>query len=185
MSLTIDKAARHSDVSVRDLFERFLSPENRVKRLGSVVQPEQILSLAGDPQRGRQIYFETSGVSCKNCHRIDKDGKEVGPELTTIGKKLTPVQLLESILEPSKLIEPRYVTYLAETSDGRLISGLLVEKNDEEVVFKDAQDKVSHIAIQNIEQLVPQRQSLMPDLQFRDMTAQQVADLLAYLSSLK
>ena len=149
------------------------------------MQPEQILSLAGDPLRGRQIYFETSGVSCKNCHRIHKDGKEIGPELTTIGKKLTPVQLLESILEPSKMIEPRYVTYLAETNDGRLLSGLLVKKNDEEVILKDAQDKLSRIAAENIEQLVPQRQSLMPDLQFRDMTAQQVADLLAYLSSLK
>lgn len=124
-------------------------------------------------------------MSCKNCHRIQKEGKEVGPELTTIGKKLTRPQLLESILEPSKLIEPKYVTHLVETDDGRIVTGLLLSKDDNEVVLKDAQDKVSRIPTKQIEQLVPQRQSLMPDLLFRDMTAQQVADLLAYLGSLK
>ncbi len=149
------------------------------------MQPQQILALPGDPAGGQRVFFETSGVSCKNCHRIHKDGKEAGPELTTIGKKLTRAQLLESILEPSKLIEPKYVTYLAETDDGRILTGLLLNKDDGEVVLKDAQDKVSRIPTKTIEQLVPQRQSLMPDLLFRDMTAQQVADLLAYLGSLQ
>ena len=174
-SLVIDKATRHNDVSIRDLFERFLPAEQRIKRLGSVVRSEQILSLPGDPVRGKQVFFETSGVSCKNCHRIQKEGKEIGPDLTTIGKKLTRVQLLESILEPSKLIEPKYVTHLVETDDGHILTGLLLSKDDDEVVLKDAQDKVSRIPTKKIEQLVPQRQSLMPELLVRDMTAQQVA----------
>ena len=160
-------------------------PKDRIKRLGSVVQANQILSVAGDSARGKQVFFSTSGVSCKNCHRIQKQGKEVGPDLTTIGKKLTPVELLENILEPSRRVDPKYITYLAETSNGRLFTGLLVEKTDEVVVLKDAQDKSRRIPMDMIEQLVPQRQSLMPDLLVRDMTAQQVADLVAYLSSLK
>ncbi len=185
VSLAIERATRNGNVSVRDLFERFLAPEDRIQRLGSVVQAEQILSLSGDTARGKAVFFETSGVSCKNCHRISKDGKEIGPELTTIGKKQTRAQLLESILEPSKLIDPKFVTYLAETTDGRLLTGLLLQNDDHEVVLKDAQDKISRIPKTTIEQLVPQRQSLMPDLLLRDMTAQQVADLLAYLGSLK
>ncbi len=184
-SLAIEKSAQHNEVSIRDLFERFLPAEKRIKRLGSVVRPEQILALSGDSSRGKRLFFETASVSCKNCHRIQKEGKEVGPELTTIGKKLTRPQLLESILEPSKLIDPKYVTYLAETEDGRLLTGLLMTKDDNEVVLKDAQDKLLRIPSKQIEQLVPQRQSLMPDLLFRDLTAQQVADLLEYLGSLK
>ncbi len=185
VTFAIEKATRHDDVSIRDLFERFLPAEKRVKRLGSVVQAEQVLSLPGDSARGKQVFFENTGVSCKSCHRIQNDGKEVGPELTTIGKKLTRDQLLESILEPSKLIDPKYVTYLVETDDGRILTGLLLTKDANEVVIKDAQDKVIRIPSQQIEQLVPQRQSLMPDLLLRDMTAQQVADLLAYLGSLR
>ncbi|MEX2026254.1 MAG: hypothetical protein WEH44_03120, partial [Pirellulaceae bacterium] len=84
-SLAIEKAARHSDVSIRDLFERFLPAEQRVKRLGSVVQPQQILDLPGDAGRGEKLFFQTASVSCKNCHRIGKEGKDLGPELTEIG----------------------------------------------------------------------------------------------------
>jgi len=185
VSLAIEKATRHDDVSIRDLFERFLPPEQRVKRLGSVVQPEQILSLPNDPVRGKRVFFETAGVACKNCHQIHKDGKEIGPDLTKIGKTLTRAQLLESILEPSKRIDPKYVTYLAETEDGRILTGLLLKQDDDNVVLKDAQDKVIRIPTKMIEQLVPQSRSLMPDLLLREMTAQQVADLLSYLSSLK
>ena len=131
--------------------------------------------------------FSLRPVECpaRNCHRIAKDGKEVGPELTTIGRKLTRDQLLQSVLEPSKQIDPKYVTYLAETTSGQLFTGLLLEKTDDEVVLKDAQEKLSRVPTGDIEQLVPQRQSLMPDLLVRDMTAQQVADLLEYLCSLK
>ena len=183
--LAVEKGSQHADVSIRDLFERYLPPEKRAKRLGSVIRPEQILSLKGDEARGKRVFFETASVSCKNCHRIQKEGKEVGPELTTIGKKYSRAQLLESILEPSKLIDPKYVTHLAELDDGRLATGLLVKKDDSEVVLKDAQDKEIRIPAKEIERLVPQSQSLMPDLLLRDMTADQVADLLAYLSSLK
>ena len=102
-----------------------------------------------------------------------------------IAEKYNPAQLLESILEPSKRIDPKYVTYLAETNEGRLLTGLLVKKDAQEVVLKDAQNKLIRIRPEQIEQLVPQRLSLMPELLLRDMTAQQVADLLAYLSSLK
>jgi putative heme-binding domain-containing protein len=185
VSSAIEQASRHGEASVRDLFERFLPPEQRVKRLGSVVRAEQVLSLAGDPLAGKRVFYETAGVSCKNCHRIEKEGKEVGPELTAIGKKQSREQLLESILEPSKRIEPQYVTYLVETDDGRLLTGLLTQKNDEGIVLKDAEDRTTRIATKQIEQLVPQRQSLMPDLLVRDLTAQQVADLLSYLHSLK
>jgi uncharacterized repeat protein (TIGR03806 family) len=184
-SLAIKAATVHEDVRVRDLFERFLPPEQRVKRLGSVVQPEQILSLAGDLARGKKVFFDTAGVQCKSCHQIQKEGKEVGPELTAIGKKLNRAQLLESILEPSKRIDPKYVTYLAETEEGRLFTGLMVKKDTDEVVLKDAQNKEIRIPAEQIEQLVPQGRSLMPELLLRDMTAQQVADLLRYLSSLK
>jgi putative heme-binding domain-containing protein len=184
-ALVIVKATQHENVSVRDLFERFLPPERRVQRLGSVVEPKQILALAGDRERGRTLFFETAGVQCKTCHRIDQHGMDVGPELSTVGKKFDRKQLLDSILEPSKVIDPKYLTYLVETSEGRLLAGLLIKKDAQEVVLKDAQNKLVSVPSTQIERLTPQQRSLMPELLLRDMTAQQVADLLEYLSSLK
>ena len=184
-SIAVKRATQHGEASVRDLFERFLPAEQRIKRLGTAVSSKQILGLTGDAGQGRRVFFELSGVNCKNCHRIQKEGKEIGPELTAIGKKLTRPQLLESILEPSKQIDPKFVTYLVETTEGQLLTGLLVNDRGDEVVLKNAQDQLIRIPRTQIEQLVPQRQSLMPDLLVRDLTAQQVADLVEYLSSLK
>ncbi len=185
VAITVESGTVHEDVSIRDLFERFLPPDQRIKRLGTVVHPQQILSLTGDPERGQQVFFTTAGVACKTCHRIGQEGKEVGPDLTAIGKKLDRAQLLESILQPSKRVDPKYVSYLAETTAGQVLTGLLVSKTKEEVVLKDAQQKSIRLPTNQIEQLVPQRQSLMPELLLRDLTAQQVADLVEFLSSLK
>jgi uncharacterized repeat protein (TIGR03806 family) len=184
-SQTVKQSTQQANIVVRDLFERFLAPDQRVKRLGSVVHADQILSLTGDASQGKRVFFETDGVACKSCHRIHQDGKEVGPELTTIGKKQTRAELLESILEPSKRIDNKFVTYVVETVDGRVLTGLIVSRDKKEVVLRDATNKLLHVAVDEIEQLVTRQQSLMPDLLLRDMTAQQVADLLAYLGSLK
>src|SRR5262249_34201461 len=53
-----------TDATVRDLFERFVPDEQRVKRLGSVIKPEQILSLKGNAERGRELFFKSAGLQC-------------------------------------------------------------------------------------------------------------------------
>ncbi len=183
--VAIARGSQHAHESVRDLFERFLPPEARQPRLGNVVQPQAILSLAGDTQRGRQLFFETPSVSCKNCHRLENQGVPLGPDLSAIAAKLNATQLLESILEPSKVIEPQYRTYLISTNDGQVLSGLLVRQDEEAVVLKNALNEEQTLAVADIEQMRPQSVSLMPELLLREMSAQQVADLLAYLSTLK
>lgn len=69
----------------------------------------------------------------------------MGPKLTEIGKKLNRAQLLESILEPSKRIDPQSLTYLVETVEGRLLTDLLVERDDSGVVLKDLQNRLIRI----------------------------------------
>ena len=109
----------------------------------------------------------------------------LGPELTQIGKKYSRGQLLESILEPSKSIDPKYASYLLETTDGQVHTGLLAEKSATQVVLKMAGDKEVRIPAAKVAMLVPQTKSLMPEQLLRDLTAQQAADLLEYLASLK
>ncbi len=77
------------------------------------------------------------------------------------------------------------MTYLVETKQGQVHSGLLVSKDANKVVLKDANNKRIEVPANDIELLTPQQKSLMPDLLLRDMTAEQVADLTAFLSSLK
>src|SRR4029079_14033939 len=90
----IKAGTTHSDVQVRDLFERFIPEDQRVPRLGSVVKPESILSIPGDAARGKAAYLNNAGMVCKNCHRIGNDGKQIGPDLTAIGKKYDRAKIL-------------------------------------------------------------------------------------------
>jgi putative heme-binding domain-containing protein len=175
----------HPDPQIRDLFERFVPEEKRIKRLGSAVRPAELLALRGDADRGEKLFFEAAGVTCRNCHRLQGKGTEVGPDLSQIGKKLSKPQLLESILEPSKAVDPKYVAWIVETSQGQVHVGLLKSRSDTEVVLRDAQNKEIRIPADDIEVIAPQRQSLMPELLLRDMTPQEVADLLEFLAAQK
>jgi putative heme-binding domain-containing protein len=178
-------AAAAADPQIRDLFERFLPYDQRVKRLGQQIKPETLLGLKGDVARGKELFFKSTGLQCTNCHRVAGTGSTLGPDLSQIGKKYTRGQILENILEPSKSIEPQYVTYLVETTDGQVHTGILSSKSDKEVVLKDVKDKEIRIPAAKVQTLVPQQKSLMPEQLLRDLTAAQAADLLAFLESLK
>lgn len=178
-------ALARSEPHIRDLFERFVPDEQRVKRLGTVIKPEQILVLKGDADRGKALFLQASGSQCVNCHRVHGTGSTLGPDLSQIGKKYSRAELLESILEPSKRVDPPYLTYLVETTDGQFHTGLLAEKNDREVVLRIAGDKEVRVPTKKVAILAPQKNSLMPELLLRDLTAEQVADLLEFLASLK
>jgi putative heme-binding domain-containing protein len=178
-------AMKRPEPQIRDLFERFLPDDQRVKRLGSAIKAEQILSLKGDVGRGKELFFKSAVLQCVNCHRVNGTGNTLGPDLSQIAKKYTRPQILESILEPSKSIDPKYVAYLVETIDGRVQSGLLVEKTDKEVVLKIVGDKELRIPAGKVQTVVPQKNSLMPELLLRDLPAEQAADLIEFLASLK
>ncbi|MCA9212702.1 MAG: c-type cytochrome, partial [Planctomycetales bacterium] len=126
-----------------------------------------------------------AAVACRNCHQIGTQGKHLGPDLSKIAEKLSREQILESILEPSKRIDPKYVSHVVETADGLIVSGLLENETADRIVLRDAQDKLHDFDKSDVEDFSPQSQSLMPELLVRDLTAQQLADLLEYLSSLK
>jgi putative heme-binding domain-containing protein len=181
----INAGYANPDPAIRDLFERFIPADQRIKRLGATIQPAVILALKGDAERGRALFWQAAGVQCKNCHKIGDQGQALGPELTQIARKLDKPKLLESILEPSKTIDPPFVPYLVETIGGEVVCGLLLRQTDAEVVLRKADGKETRFSTSEIDRLAPQQKSLMPELLLRDMTAEQVADLLQYLAELK
>jgi putative heme-binding domain-containing protein len=170
---------------VRDLFERFIPEERRVRRLGASIRPEQILPLKGDAAKGRELFFKAGGLQCATCHRVSGTGGILGPDLTQVGGKFSRAQILESLLEPSKTVDPKYATYLVETTDGRTHAGLLALRTERETVLRLAADKEVRIPAAEIAAIAAQRTSLMPEALLRDLTAEQAADLLEFLAALK
>jgi putative heme-binding domain-containing protein len=166
---------------VRDLFEGYLpADEKGGRKLGSNPRPRAILAIRGDAGRGEKLFW-SSAVNCGSCHRVGDRGTPVGPDLSAIAKLRPREDLLESLLEPSRRIEPKYAAYSALTVDGLSFTGLLVKRNATEVVLRDVQNREITLAAGTLEELRPSRTSLMPDGQLAGLTAQEAADLLEYL----
>lgn len=181
----IELGVAHPDLAVRDLFERFLPEERRSVSLASAAKAAELLALSGDAARGRALFFEAKDVSCRNCHRVENQGAEIGPDLTAIGRRLTRSQVLEGILEPSRSIDPKYTAWIVETTAGQVHSGLLEKQADDEIVLKTIENKSLRFRTDEIETIAPQRVSLMPELLLRDLKAQEVADLLEFLMQVR
>jgi putative heme-binding domain-containing protein len=115
---------------------------------------------------------------------VQGQGGSVGPDLSQIGKKYERATLLETILQPSKAIAPEYYAYLLETTRGQVYAGFVVEKTDQQVVLKDANAQLIRVPAAEVAELAKQEKSLMPELVLRDVTAQDAADLLAFMATL-
>ncbi len=177
-----DTAARHPAAEVRDLFERFLPESRRLKRLGTSMNTEALLSMKGDAEQGRELYFTSSGVTCRACHRIGQQGNAVGPDLSGIALQRTPNEILDSILRPSAIIDAKYRGRMILTVDGTVLTGLVTEETDDSLIIVDAAGKPQTISRDDIDVSKPLEKSVMPDLLLAEFTAQQAADLLAFLN---
>ena len=172
-------AAKLPNGPIRDLFEGYL-PSDEPEGGGSSARtrgPGPSWPSSGDSGRGEKLFW-SQPIQCGSCHRIGDRGTPVGPDLSTIGKLRSREDLLDSLLEPSRRIEPKYATYAAATADGRSLTGLLVKRDENEVVLRDSKGKEIILAAKDVEELRPSRASLMPDGQLADLTAQEAADLI-------
>ena len=180
--LIIERIHETAQPHVQELFHRFLPPEKQTSAAPRL-NVADVLQLQGDPTRGQTLFASSQQVSCRSCHRVAGVGQAVGPDLDVVGKKYDTEQLLTNILNPSQTIDPQFRTYVVETTEGRVYTGVLRERTADAIALVDAQGKERRLPADDVEFISPQPTSLMPDLLLRDMTAQDVADLLAYLQA--
>ena len=173
-----------SNTNVRGLFETFLPESQRRVRLGPNINPEVILSRQGDAARGKLIFY-SDGARCKACHDASDKDKSVGTTLMEINKKYKqPAEMLKHVLQPSLKIDEPFAAYAIFTTAGKVVAGLMAETTAEAVVIKTAERKLIRIPTAEIDDMQKSVKSLMPDRILSDLTAQEAADLLAYIRSL-
>ncbi|MDX1944389.1 MAG: PQQ-dependent sugar dehydrogenase [Pirellulaceae bacterium] len=181
---TVSSAAKDLPSDRRGLLDTFLPEAERRQTLGPTVDPAPILRLSGDANRGKLIFF-SDGARCRNCHELDDRTKSLGPTLVEILKKFpTAAELVPHVLQPSLKIDEPVAAYTALLADGRIISGLVAEQSETEVVFKTAEKQLVRIPRKEIEELRKSPVSLMPERILADLTPQEAADLVAYLRTL-
>ena len=169
---------------IAGLFEEFIPESQRLARLGQKIDPTTILALKGDAARGRLIYF-SDNARCRHCHHVNKPGESLGPTLREINRKYPRRgEFLQQVLQPSLKIEDKFRARVVVTTEGRLHTGLLEHESPREVVLRTAEKRKLTLARDDIDELQTSPRSLMPEFLLSDLTAQQAADLLAYLQSL-
>ena len=143
----------------------------------------ELVKRAGQADRGKQLF---AGIgTCAKCHKVRGEGKEVGPDLSEIGSKLSKEALYVSILDPSAGVSFNYETWLARMLDGTVLSGILVSQTDDSVELRTAEAVVHQLPRRDLEALQKQSISLMPaDLQ-KQLQAQDLVDIVDYLATLR
>ena len=143
----------------------------------------ELVRRKGDATKGA-VIFEKPGT-CIACHKVRGKGKEVGPDLSEIGSKLSREAMYVSILNPSAAISHNYESYTVLTDQGLTVSGLMVSKTDKAVTLRTKEGVDRRIPAGSIDELIKQKLSLMPqDLQ-KLLTADQLVDLVEYLLTLR
>ncbi len=170
----------HDDIKARakELFP--LPPSRNDQPLPSI---GELLSAKGDVAGGKLVF---AGVgTCAKCHIVNGEGKEVGPNLSEIGSKLSKEAMFEAVLYPSAGISHNYETFTVLTDDGTVATGILVSQTPDAVTLRGADGLTQTIAMAAVEELKKQPVSLMPaDLQ-KTMNVQELIDVVAYMQSLK
>jgi putative heme-binding domain-containing protein len=143
----------------------------------------ELVRRTGDAERGKTLFNATG--TCAKCHKVNGEGKDVGPDLSEIGSKLSKEAMYVSILDPNAGVSFNYETYVARTLDGTTLSGILVSQTDDSVELKTAEAVVHKLKRDDIEALKKLPTSLMPaDLQ-KQIKADDLVDIVEYLTTLK
>jgi putative heme-binding domain-containing protein len=140
-------------------------------------------SLAtADVERGRELFFSEK-AKCGACHRVDQQGTNIGPDLSTIGFNRTQRDLLESILFPTATIVRDYEAYSIVTVDGLVVNGLIKRETLDAITVQPAAGDPVEIARDDIDQMSPSNVSIMPNGLDEVLGPAEIADIVAYLMS--
>lgn len=184
-----------NDVSVAAVQKIRLLPDSEIAALAAKHWSGQIASAArlqeeiarcvkllraghGDPYAGKKLFNQT----CAKCHTLFTEGGQVGPDLTSY-QRGNIKNMLANIINPSVEIREGYENHVAITDDGRVVTGLLVDKDPRVVILRGPEGQDIVLERSRLDEFISQRRSLMPDGLLKDLTDQQIRDLFAYLRS--
>ncbi|HEV2949898.1 MAG TPA: neutral/alkaline non-lysosomal ceramidase N-terminal domain-containing protein [Gemmataceae bacterium] len=181
-SAHIDAARRlrlleNRDTAIRTAAAKLFEGSANSDRQKIVKDFRDVIAMTGDSHRGKEAFIK----HCSVCHRLQDVGFVVGPDLAALANK-SPEYLLTSILDPSKEVDSRYIEYLATTKAGRTFTGILASETATSVTLKGQEGKELVLLRADLEDLQSTGKSLMPEGLEKDLSKQDLADVMAYVA---
>lgn len=168
----------HRDAEIRSLANRVLVVSESASRQQLIDRYSPAISQKGDEAHGRKIYEER----CISCHRSGGEGSALGPDFVAI-KTSGKEKLLTNIIDPNREVRPEYAAVTVDTKDGSNRMGLVVNETASAITLRQAFGREDVIARADIIKQDSPGQSLMPEGLEQNLSIQDMADLLDYISS--
>ena len=138
---------------------------------------------ARDYESGKRMF---AAAACFACHRFNNQGGITGPDLTSAGRRYSAHDLLDQIINPSKVINEQFSAVVVITDDGRIHTGVIVNLNGDRLMLNtDLTDPNQQIQIdrRQIDEITISKTSPMPKELLSRMTKEEILDLVAFLIS--
>lgn len=172
--------AVHPDENLRNRALKLLKDKGSLPNPDRENVLQELLPLAkrtGDAAAGKAVFKK----QCAKCHRHSGEGEQIGPDLT--GMAVHPKEeLMVHILDPSRSVEGNFRVYTVVMNDGRVLTGLLAAESKTSLELFDSEGKKQTLVRDDIEELVASKKSLMPEGFEKQMTRDEFADLLEFLT---
>lgn len=172
--------ANHPEQSIRDRAKKLLSMGGglpNADREKVVKELHHLTEKTGDPVAGKVIFVK----NCAKCHMHSGEGNKIGPDLT--GMAVHPKhELLIHILDPSRSVEGNFRIYTVTTVDGLVLTGMLAGETKTSIELIDTEGKRKPIPREEIDELVAGTKSLMPEGFEKQVTPDDLGNLLEFLT---
>lgn len=145
-----------------------------------------VAQLGGEPRPQITAATLAAAANCFGCHRFDNQGGALGPDLTSLAGRFSPRDILESVVDPNKVISDQYAAVTITTADGRVFTGRIVNlAGDSLRLNTNMLDPNAEVAIdrRQIDEMFPSKTSMMPMGLLNTLNESEVLDLMAYLLS--
>lgn len=170
---------KHPSSSIRDRAEKLLQV-GAASRQQAFEEAKAALHLTGIAEHGRQVFRNL----CASCHRLEREGSPVGPDLLDI-RNQPKESILFHILVPDAEIAPAFTAYIAETKDGRSFSGIMQSETNNSISLRGPLATETNILRNDLAKIEALSGSLMPNGLESAMSKQDLADLIAFLKGEK
>lgn len=134
------------------------------------------LELVPSIDRGKAVFEKR----CSACHKLKDIGKSIGADLTALRDR-SSLALLTAILDPNRAVEAKFLSYSALTDAGRTFSGMLLSETSNSITLVGVDGKQHVLLRSQLEQLVGTNRSLMPEGLEKDLSHQDIADVIAFV----
>ncbi|HEX5150166.1 MAG TPA: PVC-type heme-binding CxxCH protein [Parafilimonas sp.] len=166
--------------SIKTEAESYL-PNHTATVLRKAPTMTELASVKADAARGKTVFMNT----CSICHMVGNEGKDFGPKLTEIGSKYAKDGLLNTIVHPSDGISFGYEGWEIKMTDGSTVTGIIASKTETNIDLKFPGGATKQVKASDVVSKEEMKQSMMMEGLYQNMSNEDLADLLEYLSSLK